>query len=228
MSIYQKFQKLSPYLWRKYSFTVENLNLNPLLKKYFNENNSVPIFNNKHDYFKYLAKEIVKDNPIQYLEFGVYKGASIREWGNLNQSTKSEFFGFDTFEGLPEDWTYTMKKGEFDLQGKMPIINDQRVKMIKGLFQETLRPFLKTFSRKYKMVIHLDADLFSSTLYILTQLDPFLENGDILMFDEFSALTCEFKAFNDYRGAYYRSLKMIAKIPFNGWICDQVAFYFEK
>ena len=121
-----------------------------------------------------------------------------------------------------------MKKGEFDLQGKMPIINDPRVKMIKGLFQETLRPFLKTFNRKYKMVIHLDADLFSSTLYVLTQLDPFLENGDILMFDEFSALNGEFKAFSDYRDAYYRGIKVVAKVPSNGWICDQVAFYFEK
>ena len=228
MSIYQKFQKLSPYLWRKYSITIEDLNLNPLLKKYLYENNTVPVFDNKHDYYKYLAKEIIKDGPIQYLEFGVYKGASIREWTNLNQNAKSEFFGFDTFHGLPEDWTYTMKKGEFDLDGKIPIIDDPRVKMIKGLFQETLRPFLETFSRKYKMVIHLDADLFSSTLYVLTQLDSFLENGDILMFDEFSVLHGEFKALNDYRDAYYRSLKMIAKIPFNGWICDQVAFYFEK
>ena len=48
------------------------------------------------------------------------------------------------------------------------------------------------------------------------------------MFDEFSALTGEFKAFNDYREAFYRSLKMIAKVTLNGWICNQVAFYFEK
>ncbi len=228
MSIYQKFQKVSPYLWRKYSVTIENLNLNPLLKKYLYENKLVSIFDNRHDYFKYLAKEIGKNNPIQYLEFGVYKGDSIREWVDLNQNIKSEFFGFDTFYGLPEDWTYTMKKGEFDLQGNVTFVDDPRVKMIKGLFQETLHPFLKTFNREYKMVIHLDADLFSSTLYVLTQLDPYLENGDILMFDDFSGLTGEFKAFNDYREAYYRSLKIIAKVPFNGWICDQVAFYFEK
>ena len=228
MSIYQKLQKVSPYLWRKYSVTIENLNLNPLLKKYFYENKLVSVFANRHDYFKYLAKEIIKNNPIQYLEFGVYKGDSIMEWVDLNQNTKSEFYGFDTFYGLPEDWTYTMKKGEFGLQGNMPIVDDPRVKMVKGLFQETLHPFLKTFNRKYKMVIHMDADLFSSTLYVLTQLDPFLENGDIIMFDEFSALTGEFKAFNDYREAFYRSLKMIAKVALDGWICDQVAFYFEK
>ena len=228
MSIYQKFQRITPYLWSKYSFTIENLNLNPLLKRYLYDNKACPNFNNKHDYFNYLAKEIIKNNPIQYLEFGVYKGDSIKEWVDLNQNTKSEFFGFDTFKGLPEDWTYTMKKGEFNLQENIPIIDDSRVKIVKGLFQETLFPFLKTFSRKYKMIIHLDADLFSSTLYALTQLDPYLEGGDILMFDEFSSLTGEFKAFIDYRATYYRSLKMMAKVSNNGWICDQVAFYFEK
>ena len=199
------------------------------MKRYLDENKLVSIFDNRHDYFKYLAEEIIGNIPIQYLEFGVYKGDSIKEWTDLNQNPKSEFFGFDTFYGLPEDWTYTMKKGEFDLQGNIPKIDDPRVKIVKGLFQETLHPFLKTFNRKYKMVIHMDADLFSSTLYVLTQLDPFLENGDILMFDEFSGLTGEFKAFNDYReAAYYRSLKIIAKVPLYGWICNQVAFYFDK
>ena len=125
MSIYQKFQRITPYLWSKYSFTIENLNLNPLLKRYLYDNKACPNFNNKHDYFNYLAKEIIKNNPIQYLEFGVYKGDSIKEWVDLNQNTKSEFFGFDTFKGLPEDWTYTMKKGEFNLQENIPIIDDQ-------------------------------------------------------------------------------------------------------
>ena len=149
MSIYQRFQKVSPYLWRKYNTTIDNLNLNPLLMKYLTENKLVSIFDNRHDYFKYLAKEVIKTNsPIQYLEFGVYKGESIREWIDLNQNIKSEFYGFDSFYGLPEDWTYTMKKGEFDLKGNIPIVDDPRVKMIKGLFQKSLRPFLKSFIRK--------------------------------------------------------------------------------
>ena len=228
MSIYRKIQKLSPYLWSKYSITIENLNLNPLLMRYFQRNKLALSFKNKHEYFKYLATEIIKNNPIQYLEFGVYKGDSIKEWTQLNTNIKSEFYGFDTFSGLPKDWTYTTKKGKFDLKGNIPTVDDQRVKMIKGIFQETLYPFLKTFTMQYKMVIHLDADLFSSTLYVLTQLDRFLVNGDILMFDEFSGLTGEFKAFKDYEEAYSISPKMIAKVPFNGWICDQVAFYFVK
>lgn len=108
--------------------------MNPLLKKYLSENKGVSIFAHRYDYFKYLASEIVKDNPIHYLEFGVYKGDTIKDWMNLNQNVKSEFFGFDTFYGLPEDWTYSIKKGEFNLQWNIPFMDDRRVKMIKGLF----------------------------------------------------------------------------------------------
>lgn len=229
MGIHLKFQRVSPYLWRKYSARIEDLNLNPLLKKYLYENRLAPTFDNRHDYFKYLAEKVIGiDDPIQYLEFGVYKGDSIREWAGLNHSTKTMFFGFDSFFGLPEDWTYTVKRGEFDLGGNVPILDDSRVKLVKGLFRESLHSFLKTFERKYRMVIHLDADLFSSTLYVLTQLDPFLQIGDVLMFDEFNVVRGEFRAFNAYREACSRSLKVIAKVTLSGWICDKAAFYLEK
>ena len=110
-TIFEKLQRISPILWPKYSFAVENLNLNPQLKKFFNENKDCPIFDSRSKHFNYICKEIVKENPIDYLEFGVYKGDSIREWSGLNLHLESRFFGFDTFTGLPEDWTYSIKKG---------------------------------------------------------------------------------------------------------------------
>ncbi|GGM77184.1 hypothetical protein GCM10007108_14140 [Thermogymnomonas acidicola] len=228
MSIYQSIQRISPILWWKHSFTIENLNLNPLLKKFFDENKNCPSFNDRHEHFKYINDKVIKEDPIDYLEFGVYKGDSIREWSSLNKNPVSRFYGFDSFEGLPEDWTYTMRRGEFNLNGNIPHIDDSRVKMVKGLFQNTLRPFLKSFRRIQRIVVHLDADLFSSTLYVLTSLDPFLEKGDVLMFDEFSAPTGEFKAFIDYKTAFYREFKMVSKVPFNGWLANQVAFLIEK
>ena len=78
------------------------------------------------------------------------------------------------------------------------------------------------------MVVNLDADLFSSTLYVLSQLDPYLREGDVIMFDELGDVLHEFRAFNASELSFGRDLKMIAKHPVNGWICDQVAFVVGK
>ncbi len=95
------------------------------------------------------------------------------------------FAGFDTFEGLPEDWG-TFKKGEMSFS--IPQINDQRAEFMKGLFQDTLLPYLDKKGSSLvngTNIIHLDADLFSSTIFVLTQLYKYLKKGDILFFDEF-------------------------------------------
>lgn len=51
-------------------------------------------------------------------------------------------------------------------------------------------------------VVHLDADLYSSTLFILIHVLPRLKKGDILIFDQFGDCLHEFKAFIDATTAY--------------------------
>jgi len=53
------------------------------------------------------------------------------------------------------------------MMGNPPIVDDNRVILIKGIFQETLEPFLKQFKFKNRLVINFDADLYSSTLFVL-------------------------------------------------------------
>ena len=85
-----------------------------------------------------------------------------------------------------------------------PNIEDARCSFYKGLFQETLPGFIKDNPLLEKpKVIHLDADLFSATLYVLTMLHPYLNKGDILIFDEFNVPLHEFKAFDDYVTSFY-------------------------
>jgi len=102
-----------------------------------------------------------------------------------------------------------MEKGEFNLEGKIPKFDDHRICLIKGLFQETLKPFLKNFKGNNRLVIHLDADLYSSTLYVLSTVDQILEKGDILMFDVFSHPIGEFKAYIEWCSAFYCNPRMI-------------------
>jgi hypothetical protein len=61
-------------------------------------------------------------------------------------------------------------------------------------------------------IIHLDADLYTATLFVLMQLFPYLKTGDLIFFDEFSVPTHEFKAFDEFTQACYIKLKPIGAV----------------
>jgi hypothetical protein len=168
-------------------------------------------FISRYELYDFLKKKHKLDEAIDYLEFGVYRGASIRWWANNNLKAESRFIGFDTFTGLPEDWG-SLKRGHYSAQGEVPAIDDGRVQFIKGLFQETLDNFLRDYPNNRRKVVHLDADLYTSTLFVLTRLGPLLKQNDILIFDEFLSWkypTHEFRAFCDFVASYQVNYKLI-------------------
>jgi O-methyltransferase len=155
-----------------------------------------------------LEKEKL-DDQIDYLEFGVASGISFKWWVENNKNMNSRFFGFDTFTGLPEDFG-VFKKNDYSQNGKFPDIEDDRVEFWSGLFQKSLPKFLKTFSWNRRIVIHMDADLYSSTLYVLTSVAGFLKKGDIIFFDEFGVPLHEFRAFTDFFSSYPLKYELLA------------------
>ena len=156
-----------------------------------------------------MQNENLTETSINYIEFGVASGESFRWFLTKNNNPDSNFYGFDTFTGLPEDFG-TYKKGAFNTDNKIPEITDRRGKFYQGLFQQTLPGFLSELNNKKRNVIMLDADLYSATLYTLTSLAPLLKKDDIIFFDEFAVPTHEFKAFHDFTQSYYLNLKLIA------------------
>jgi hypothetical protein len=123
--------------------------------------------------------------PVDYLEFGVWQGAATDDWRKLNTHPDSRFIGFDTFEGLPENWEAGHPKGTFDTGGAIPKIDDARVSFVKGLFQNTLRGFLTDFTPRSRLIVNVDCDLYSATLFVLGTLDRHFRPGTIIMFDDF-------------------------------------------
>lgn len=124
---------------------------------------------------------------ILLLEFGVWKGESIRYFAGLNRSPRSRFYGFDSFEGLPEDWR-GMAAARFDVNGEAPLVDDPRITFVKGWFQDTLPTRLDELeaeSAGRALVVHFDADLYSSTLYLLFALGARFKRYHFI-FDEFS------------------------------------------
>ncbi|MBM7516591.1 TylF/MycF/NovP-related O-methyltransferase [Nocardioides nitrophenolicus] len=176
-----------------------------------------PAFPDREDMYDHVHAELIGDQPIDYLEFGVFEGSSLRHWAELNTHPDSRFYGFDSFEGLPEEWKRfdrKIDKAHFDVQGALPDIDDGRVTFVPGWFQESVDPFLDTFAPartpERQLVVHIDADLYSSTLYVLTRLDALLVPGTIVIFDEFSSVLNEFAALEHYCSAYVREYDVLA------------------
>ena len=136
------------------------------------------VFESRYDLYQYVNSEIVENAPIDYLEFGVYRGDSIIYWTQLNRDQNSRFFGFDSFEGLPEDWvgfSGVAPRGSFGVGGRIPQVNDPRVEFVKGYFQTVLPDFLRGFAAKNRLLVHCDADLYTSTLCALASLNQVIQ-----------------------------------------------------
>jgi O-methyltransferase len=200
------------FLFPHYSWLFDRLNWEARLRATVNQFPSAVKLECREDLYRYVSGTVLKgpNAAIDYLEFGVYQGGSIRQWSSLNQNSASRLFGFDSFEGLPEDWHSGMRKGTFSTGGKIPEIADPRVSFISGWFQKSLRGFLGTYHPRNRIVIHVDCDLFSSTLYCLTTLDLVISPGTLIILDDFFDALHVYRALSDYCSAYLRQYELLA------------------
>lgn len=149
---------------------------------------------NRHAVWDAVAEK-VRDRKVLYLEFGVWAGHSMRYWSRALKHPESILHGFDSFEGLPEEagrWT----KGQFTMGGQIPQIDDPRVRFFKGWFNEVLPGY--TVPPHDVLVLNMDADLYSSTIYVLQHLRAHIKPGTFIYFDEMNHLDHEPKAFDEF------------------------------
>ena len=132
------------------------------------------------------------------LEFGVKKGGSI---GDIAAMTERTVHGFDSFEGLPEDWAGTpMRRGKFSTGGKLPNVS-ANVRLHPGLFEDSLPLFIESHADPLAFM-HVDCDLYSSTKTIFAMLAPYIVVGSVIVFDEYfnypNWREHEFRAFHEF------------------------------
>lgn len=191
----------------RYLRQVDRLNRMPLLSRFARDHGHAPSFETREAMWDFLAERAA--GRIDYLEFGVHQGHSLLHWAQRNTNADSRFVGFDTFTGLPEDWSQAYPRGHFDTGGQPPRTDDPRVQFVKGLFQDTLPAFLAGFAPRGRVIVNNDSDLYSSTLFCLTSLDRILAPGTIIIFDEFGDVMHEFRALQDYVASYRRKFKVL-------------------
>lgn len=148
-----------------------------------------------------LAVSLARPVPGHIVEFGTWKGYSTRVirdelwqakiWDRAQR--RKRIYACDSFEGLAEQYEH-LAAGTF----ATPVPKLNGVRVVKGFFDDSLTPALAAEVGAVSLV-HLDADLYSSTVCALEWVTPLLQPGTILLFDEFSGEDpAEERAFLDW------------------------------
>jgi hypothetical protein len=166
-----------------------------------------------------LSKRFSEDSENLLLDLGVWIGWSTRLTSEI---ANRKVFGFDTFEGLVEDWQVDdqvlVKSGAFSLsepfaqrfvrdtnvtlRDGVPDTLGRNVQFVKGSTYQTLVPFLADHPTAAVELFHMDLDTYESCLHALeTCKDRFIE-GSILVFDEYLVTNGEMQAFYEFQGRY--------------------------
>lgn len=144
------------------------------------------------DKMLYTAMQYVRTSGLKgdYFEFGVYKGSNLIAAYHIAQRYLSDmnFYAFDSFEGLPEG-DEVFEKGQFSCTEKEVIFNLKKkkvdlskIKIVAGWFNETLKGNFPPIA-----IAYIDCDLYESTVTVLEFLAKYLENGALVIFDEWFA-----------------------------------------
>ena len=170
------------------------------------------IFWNLKDILIFCMDRAPKEGLI--LEFGVATGNTTNIIANT--AKPRTVHGFDSFEGLPEDWSgHVETRGAFSRNGALPKVLEN-VRLYKGWFSESLPEFLKN-NTGLVAFLHIDCDLYSSTRDVLQLLKDRLQTGTIIEFDEYfnypNWQQHEYKAWQEFvteNNIQYRYIAMTA------------------
>jgi hypothetical protein len=150
----------------------------------------------REDVWKLVAAELSCRRQPLYLEFGASSGDNIRYWATLLTGDQCRFVGFDSFEGLPENWTKSYPKGTFTRNGQIPQVDDSRVSFVKGWFHETVPHYAPPAHDV--LIVNIDSDLYSSATCVLSALRDSITPGTYVYFDEFNVVHDELRAFDEF------------------------------
>jgi Macrocin-O-methyltransferase (TylF) len=153
-----------------------------------------------------------------YAEFGVNNGGTITFIAK--QKTHQTIHGFDSFEGLPEDWSgNAMAAGFFNRKGQLPKVPGN-VELHPGWFDVTAPKFAAEHKGPLAF-LHVDCDLYSSTATVFAALGDRVVPGTVIVFDEYfnypNWKAHEHRAFTEFQGVSGIKFKYV------GYSIQQVA-----
>ena len=136
-------------------------------------------FATDYDLHEWISYRVAPTPGGLYLEFGVATGRTLNHWARL--FPRYTIHGFDSFEGLPETWSWNFQQGHF--RQKLPRVAEN-CDLHVGWFDRTLPDFLRQHGGSLDF-LHVDSDLYSSAAYVLESLADRMRAGTIIVFDEY-------------------------------------------
>ncbi len=136
--------------------------------------------------------------PGDVAEVGVFKGGTAKIISQFKG--KKNLYLFDTFDGLPDTTEYDdpeFYKGRFNLlfeEVKVYLKSEKRVYFYKGIFPQTAAPI----ENKRFSFVHLDVDLYKSTLDSLKFFYPRMSKGGIILSHDYMTIGGVSKAFDEF------------------------------
>lgn len=135
-----------------------------------------------------------------YYEFGLYRGFTL--WSAQNAANRAglsdmRFFGFDSFSGLPEVEGADREAaifipGDYSCSGlevRQHLTEHgfdwSRAHLIEGFFDESLNDAIKSeLAMGPAAAVMIDCDLYQSTVPVLQFIEPLLQQGTVILFDD--------------------------------------------
>jgi hypothetical protein len=177
---------------------------------------TVPNFDTDYDLHKWIATTQLDSDLLSrgtVLEFGVATGRTLNQFAKWLPT--KPIHGFDGFVGLPEDWTSRMRKGFF-ARDHLPRVR-KNCQLWVGWFDKTLPGFKQKVQLTRPIaLLHVDCDLYSSTVTVLTELKDNIVPGTVIIFDEYMNYPGwqldEFKAWQEHCKMYGVKYEYIGRV----------------
>lgn len=175
---------------------------------------------------KHFTQTVLDNNvPGAFVECGVAAGAQLGAMQDVIQSRRW-IYGFDSFEGIPiasndddvqpgvgenpripySNVNELLKSSGITVHDKQSVRNNlniwssntDNIVLVPGWFQNTLKDYVNVFQRLNGIaLLRLDGDLYESTKVCLHHLFPLLNDGGILIVDDWQLTGCK-KACQEY------------------------------
>lgn len=197
--------------------TIKNLIKHKLLKDFSLRSD---LFGRAH--MADLAVRFAKVNDVSgsYLEFGVFRGSTFSNFYHLfkRYNMQVNMYAFDSFQGLPQpkglDATpgfdqflageFSCSEREFIDQLRARGVPRSAYTIVPGFFKDSLSPELYGKLNLAKAaIVWIDCDLYESTKPVLDFALPLLQDGTVLIFDDYFCFKGnpgfgERRAFNEF------------------------------